>query len=57
MKTAITTTDKNTIAQGFSNPFGMVISNNPEVRKAVADHAKGIIAKLHAEKRNNLNNK
>jgi hypothetical protein len=51
MKTQINTTDARIIEEGFKNPFGMTISNTPEVRAAVADHAKSIIAKLHAERK------
>jgi hypothetical protein len=51
MTTKINTTDATTIESGFKNPFGMTISNTPEVRAAVADHAKSIIAKLHAERK------
>jgi hypothetical protein len=51
MKTKITNTNAETIAKGFSNPFGMLIENKPEIRQAVAEHAKSIIAKLHAERK------
>ena len=51
MTTKINTTDATIIEAGFKNPFGMTISNTPEARAAVADHAKSIIAKLHAERK------
>ena len=51
MKAIINTNDKSTIEAGFKNPFGMIISNDSETRKAVAEHAKSIIAKLHAQRR------
>ena len=51
MTTTINSTDAATIAAGFQNPFGMTITNTPEIREAVANHAKSIIAKLHAERK------
>lgn len=52
MKTRLNTTNVKEIEQGFKNPFGMIISNNYEVRQAVASHARSIISKLHEERRN-----
>lgn len=51
MKTQVTTTDAAIIKAAISNPFGMDILNTPEVRIAVADHIKSLVAKLHAEKK------
>lgn len=53
MKTIINNTDFKNIELAFKNPFGIIISNNPEVRNAVAKHAKSIIENLHAEKNKN----
>ena len=50
MKTKVNSTNATKIENGFKNPFGMVISNKPEIREAVAAHAKSIIAKLHEER-------
>ena len=50
MKTQVNNTNAVNIEAAFKNPFGMVISDKPEIRKAVADHAKSIIARLHANK-------
>jgi hypothetical protein len=52
-KTKITHTDAETIAEGFKNPNGMLITDTPEIRKTVAEYAKGIIRKLHEAKRIN----
>lgn len=49
--TTIDSTDKDKIAEGFKNPHGMNISNDPEVRAATADHAKKIIEDLHKKKK------
>ena len=50
MKTKVNSTNATKIENGFKNPSGMVISNKPEIREAVAAHAKSIIAKLHEER-------
>lgn len=49
--TTIDSADKEKIAEGFKNPHGMNISNDPEVRAATADHAKKIIEDLHKKKK------
>lgn len=51
MKTQVITTDLATIKTAMSNPFGMDILNTPDVRTAVADYVKLLVAKLHAEKK------
>lgn len=53
MKTTINTTSTTIIELGFKNPFGMVINNTPEIRQAVANHAKSIIAKIHENRKSN----
>lgn len=50
MKTIVNNTNQVKIETAFKNPFGMIIINKPEIREAVANHAKSIIAKLHEEK-------
>ena len=50
MKTKVNNTNTKTIKTAFNNPFGMSITNKPEIREAVANYAKSIIAKLHEER-------
>lgn len=54
MKTKVNNTNTSKIESAFKNPFGMVIINNTEVREAVANHAKSIIARLHEERKNKI---
>lgn len=57
MKSIVTTTNTTEIKNAFQNKFGMITSNTPEIRDAVASYAKSLVAKLHEERNKSLNNK
>lgn len=48
-KTIVNTENQDLIKIGFQNPFGMLISNDPAIREAVASEAHEILNRIRAK--------